>query len=308
MLEISARAAATLIVRLSRLNVSPVAEAAARHATSIKSLFVRSARKAQASVPMRELEGVLIFGGSGAPLYVLEDVLKAWERELLGDGVEAAPTDWIRMRAAAANKNDLPSLLSKALKVGANAANPFDMAFDVANPEAIAWATQHAAQLVTDITTEARAAVRAIVSEAFGEGMAPRETAKLIRATVGLTKRDALAVMRRQLKMLADGVDAAKATARAEKYADKLLRSRAEAIARTEAMRASNEGQLQLWRQAQDKGLLSETARKVWITADPCPICAPMDGETVGINETFSIGFDPPAHTRCKCTVGLVAA
>lgn len=180
------------------------------------------------------------------------------------------------------------------------------MAFDVANPEAIAWAETRAAQLVTDVTTEARAAIRTVVSEGFGQGIPVREQAKLIRASVGLTERDAGAVMKRQLKMLADGVDPVKATARAEKYANKLLRARAQTIARTESMRAANEGQLQLWRQAQDKGLLSAEAQKVWITADPCPICAPLEGETVGVNESFSIGTDPPAHPRCRCTIGLV--
>ena len=180
------------------------------------------------------------------------------------------------------------------------------MAFDVANPEAIAWAERHAAELVTDITTEARAAIRAIVSDSFNSGMAPREQAKLIRATIGLTERDAGAVMKRQLKDLASGMDSARATKRAEKYADKLLRSRSKTIARTEAMRASNEGQAQLWQQARAKGLLDSTAMKVWITADPCPICAPLEGETVPMDGVFSVGQDPPLHPNCRCTIGLI--
>lgn len=180
------------------------------------------------------------------------------------------------------------------------------MAFDVANPEAIAWAERHAAELVTDITTEARAAIRTVVTEAFDAGMPPRETAKLIRASIGLTERDAGAVMKRQLKMLADGVNPSVATAKAEKYADKLLRRRAETIARTETMRASNEGQTQLWAQAREKGLLSATAMKVWIAYDPCPICAPLDGEIVPLDGVFSIGGDPPAHPNCRCTIGLL--
>lgn len=181
-----------------------------------------------------------------------------------------------------------------------------EMAFDIANPEAIAWAEQHAAELVTDVTMEARAAIRTVVTDAFDAGMPPRETAKLIRASIGLTERDAGAVMKRQLKMLADGVDPSVATAKAEKYAAKLLRRRAETIARTETMRASNEGQAQLWKQAREKGLLPATMKKVWIAFDPCPICAPLAGETVPVDATFSIGSDPPAHPNCRCTVGLL--
>ena len=71
-------------------------------------------------------------------------------------------------------------------------------------------------------------------------------------------------------------------------------------------MRASNEGTAQLWKQAQERGILSLTMRKVWQTNDPCPICAPMSGERVKITEDFSIGFDPPAHPNCRCTIGMV--
>lgn len=180
------------------------------------------------------------------------------------------------------------------------------MAFDAVNPEAIAWAERHAAELVTDITTEARAAIRTIVTDSFGSGMPPSDVAKLIRSSIGLTERDAAAVMKKQLQDLASGMNSAKATARAERYSAKLLRARATTIARTEGMRAANEGQRQLWEQAKQAGLLSGREMKVWITADPCPICAPLEGETVGIDESFSIGFDPPAHPRCRCTIGIV--
>jgi SPP1 gp7 family putative phage head morphogenesis protein len=108
--------------------------------------------------------------------------------------------------------------------------------------------------------------------------------------------------------MIDEGVTRLVARQRAEKYTQKLIRTRAQTIARTETMRASNEGQAQLWRQAQEMGLLTGKEQKVWQVADPCPICAPLDGERVGINEDFSVGQDPPLHPRCRCTFGLVAA
>lgn len=179
------------------------------------------------------------------------------------------------------------------------------MAFDVANPEAIAWAERNAARLVTNVTVEAQDAIRRVVVEGFANGVSPSETARLIRASIGLTERDAGAVMKRQLELLSQGV--ANATERAEKYAAKLTRARAQTIARTETMRAANEGQAQLWAQAKDAGLLTGGEKKVWITSDPCPICAELEGETVGLNEDFSIGSDPPAHPNCRCTIGMVA-
>jgi hypothetical protein len=180
------------------------------------------------------------------------------------------------------------------------------MSFDASAPEAAAWAEQNAARLVTDITNDTRAAIRGLVTEGFDNGVPPRQTAQLIRSTIGLTERDARAVMRRQIKALADGVDVARATAQAERYAAKLHRSRSLTIARTETMRASNEGQKQLWAQARNRGLLTGKEKKVWFTSDPCPICASLEGETVAIDQSFSIGTDPPAHPNCRCTIGMV--
>lgn len=202
----------------------------------------------------------------------------------------------------------LKGALAKAMNAGAGAVKlKFTMAFDADAPEAIAWVTSRGAELVTAITTEARTTIKRVVADGFANGVPPRDTARILRATVGLTERDAVAVMKRQVEMLAKGVKPEVATARAERYASKLNNSRALTIARTETMKASNEGQRQLWKQAQDSGLLPVNAKKVWMTADPCPLCAPMEGETVLIDDAFSVGQDPPLHPRCRCTIGLVA-
>lgn len=57
---------------------------------------------------------------------------------------------------------------------------------------------------------------------------------------------------------------------------------RAEVVARTEILRASNMGTLNAWMQS---GVVEE---KVWHTApDACPICFPLDGTTVSLSEPF---------------------
>lgn len=279
------------------------------HTPKLRACFLRSAKVARAAVPMADLEKVLELGhgGTGTVEHLLGDTLAAWARTLLGDGVEPAPTDWIKMRHAT-DKKDVPSLLQQAMAAGADAgakAAKIDMTFDTTNPATIAWAEQHAASLVTDITTQARLAIRTVVSGAFDAGMPTRETAKLIRSSIGLTERDAGAVMNRQLKLLADGIDAEKATRQAERYADQLLRSRADTIAGNEVRMASNEGQRALWDQAIDKGLLTEEAQKGLIQVDPCPICLEVSDEVVPVAEEFSIGL-PPFHVNCECEEGLV--
>jgi SPP1 gp7 family putative phage head morphogenesis protein len=87
---------------------------------------------------------------------------------------------------------------------------------------------------------------------------------------------------------------------------------RAETIARTETMRAANEGQIEAWQQAAETGLLTGNESTEWITTPDdrlCPICEPLDGQTTALGGTFEVDGDrvssPPAHPRCRCTVGL---
>lgn len=180
------------------------------------------------------------------------------------------------------------------------------MSFDQTNPEAQRWARDRSARLVREVTADTRVAIRAVIEQAFSEGLPPREAAKLIRSTVGLTQRDALAVMRRQVKLMAEGMSASRAQAAAEKYANKLHRARALTIARTETMSASNQGQQELWNQAIRARLLGRRSMKTWLVADPCPICEPFEDETVRVDANFSIGHNPPAHPNCRCTIGIV--
>lgn len=305
-LQLSPIAVATLMLRLAKPKLSPMAQAAEKHEPSIRGLLLRTFREAKSRVLMDALEHVLGFGhpGTGAPLYVIEPIVQFIADALMGDDVTLmAPHRFLE-----AKHKDLPDLLHAAVKSGGRvAAEPLNMSFDDANPASIAWAHDHAAKRVVEISEDVRDAIRLTVVDSFESGMAPHEVARVIRANIGLTERDAGAVMKRQLKMLADGVDAAKATRSAEKYASELLTSRAQNIARTEAMQASNAGARELWSQARDKGLLDPlTQQKVWIATDgACPQCEEVDGETVGLDEDFSVGVDPPLHPNCRCTMGL---
>ena len=85
---------------------------------------------------------------------------------------------------------------------------------------------------------------------------------------------------------------------------------------------SSNHGQLMLWNQAAEKGLLDpRTTRRIWIaTSGACPYCAALDGKTVGFTEQFSsereaadgtpkdpvIVMAPALHPHCRCTSSLV--
>lgn len=174
-------------------------------------------------------------------------------------------------------------------------------AFNLTNPLAAQAADTGSALLVRNVTNETRRALQRILTRSVVEGIPPRDAARLIRPLIGLTQRQADAVFTRWLQ---------KGDAAAGRYAAQLLRHRAQTIARTESIRASVDGQLAIWRAAQAQGLLPATARKRWIvTPDDrlCPICAPLAGVEVPLNQPFPGGVaGPPLHPNCRCAVSVV--
>ena len=97
-----------------------------------------------------------------------------------------------------------------------------------------------------------------------------------------------------------------------QRYANKLRRSRARMISRTEIKRAQIEGKLAAFQQSVDDGLVdARTAGKKWVTGatDVCPICVDLGmGAAIPLNGNFvGAGDGPPAHPNCRCDLNLVA-
>lgn len=188
-------------------------------------------------------------------------------------------------------------------------------AFRHTNPFAVRAAERQAARFVTAVSFETRQAIRAVITEAFKAQIPVRDAAKLVRPVIGLTKRQATAVVRQRQADLAAGMAAELAQARANRYAEKLLKQRALMIARTETIAASTQGQIALWQEAKGQGLLPPQTEAVWITTDDdrtCPICIAFDGQTQPIGAFFTVAEisvpGPPAHPNCRCALGLDAA
>lgn len=76
---------------------------------------------------------------------------------------------------------------------------------------------------------------------------------------------------------------------------------RAEMIAVTEVTRASVEGEMELWNELKEMGFEMDV---IWMTDNDelvCDICYPLNETKQGEAWTDP----PPAHPRCRCTVGL---
>lgn len=217
---------------------------------------------------------------------------------------------------ADALKEDGGEILLKALsQAGAAAADTLKdthgltIAFDLTNPRAQQFAATQTATMVTEVTDGTKESIRAIIERGFSEHLTPVDVAKEIREVVGLHSRQAQAVTTFRARLVADDIEGELLERRVEKYAAAQLRQRAEMIARTELMSASNAGQQELWVQAQEKGLLPREQMRVWIATPDDRIdmeCEALDGTETGLNEPFSSGvMSPPLHPRCRCTTGL---
>jgi SPP1 gp7 family putative phage head morphogenesis protein len=187
-------------------------------------------------------------------------------------------------------------------------------AFDGTNPAAQAAANRFAAQMVAGVSEETRAALKALIVRSIREGIPPYDAARMIRSMIGLNAKQAQAAVAYRQALIDAGQTLEKADALVERYAERKLRQRAETIARTEIMGALNEGSRQAYKQAQDEGLLGDDAKKEWIvTPDEalCPICRPLDGVQVRLDEDFQTSVGPlpgpPAHPNCRCAQAAVA-
>ena len=192
------------------------------------------------------------------------------------------------------------SLLTSQLGIG--------ISFNLTNPRAVQWARTNSSRLITEVAESVKDSVRAVISDGFTSGIAPRESARLIRDIVGLTDRQAMAVINYRFDLLEAGRSADDVSRLAERYGKQLLNGRALTIARTETIASSTNGQQELWRQAVDKGLLDpDKTWRSWITTPDdrlCEFCEPMDGQTVGLEEPFTSGdgatvMVPPLHPQC---------
>lgn len=191
---------------------------------------------------------------------------------------------------------------------------PGAVALDMERPLVRAWLRQHAATLVKQVNGTSVKGVRAIIRDGFAAGRHPRSMARDIRAVVGLTEPQSVAVARFRQGLVDAGVPDAMVERRMVRYADRLLRHRADIIARTESMTGINAGRSQLWQQLAADGALDPGTKREWLTAEDervCPICGPLNGTPAALDGSYQLNTGatvdhPPAHPACRCTEALV--
>jgi len=191
------------------------------------------------------------------------------------------------------------------------------IAFDLSNPESIAFLSEFGGEMVTDVSDETYAALKRLLTQAYDEGLTAAETAKLIGEDpgVGLTARD-IEQRRRLIEgMRESGLSEVEIEEWSKKWTKGKIKYRAQVIADNELVDAGNQGQRRLWDQAQNDGLIPKDTKKQWIvTPDEklCQLCGPMGDpqpgvSIVGINEFYqtpagAVYIPSEIHIRCRCS------
>ena len=153
---------------------------------------------------------------------------------------------------------------------------------NMSTDEAVEYIREHGAELITQINKTTRNKLRETLAEGFDLG---ESIADLIKRVKDVFKE--------------------------------ATRNRAEMIARTESIRASNFGTLEAYRQS---GVVEAQQWLAERDDRTCSFCEEMDGKVIGLNEKFfekgdsltvdgdTLKFDllaveyPPLHVNCRCT------
>lgn len=219
--------------------------------------------------------------------------------------------------------------------------------FDPLNERAVAAMRANYLRLVTGLLEDQREALRAALLLGQTQGMNPIATARLIRDSLGLTPYQlrVVANYRRALETgSANALDRALRDARfdrtvarsirnggsltpdqidkmVDRYRERWIKYRAEVIGRTEALRATHQGNHAMYQQAIDEGLVDPFGlERKWTPArDPRVRDSHqrMRGQVRGFNEPFESGLGnrllypgdpsaPPEDTvQCRCALAV---
>ncbi|AYD87310.1 MuF-like minor capsid protein [Microbacterium phage ValentiniPuff] len=193
---------------------------------------------------------------------------------------------------------------------------PLPIEFEMINQLAVAFAAEHSGALVMEISTKMRDSIATMLTGLVA-GQLPRHSLlQLLRLTIPLHSAWAEVVDRvyadTYLENIESGASPAKADQIAQRRAyvrsERLLSARVKNIARSEAMRAMNEGKWSGWSQQIGDGWMPVDSLKEWLEGrSPCKECAPLVGEIRLWDEPFSNGqMMPPQHPSCRCTAALL--
>lgn len=198
----------------------------------------------------------------------------------------------------------------------------YNLRFDLINPYAVNYAQRKLPQIVQAYVDDAKAMIRDIITEAVSGKYTAQTAAQEIRNHIGLTDRYSRAVVKYREELAGEGITGEKLGGKVERYAAKLLRSRAKTIARTEIIQAQVAGQRALWNEGANHGVFNRNTTKLrWNTHEDertCEFCLAMDGQEIpfggayahpergNVNVFGDMLMPGNAHPNCRCGEDLI--
>jgi hypothetical protein len=168
--------------------------------------------------------------------------------------------------------------------------------------------TQQTDELIRQITASTQSAIESAFINAIETGRGTAEAADDVIAAIGLLPRQVAALDRYRAGLIeAARVKASRIELLVDRYRARLLRQRADAIARTSIIDAEAAGRDEVWKAAVAAGIMTPEQRVEWVTTsgNPCALCLEMEGNTRVIGGTYAAGLPssgpPTLHPNCCC-------
>ena len=258
---------------------SALFEIAAAHVRPIREAWLDAIRKFLQSVSDEQVASVLKSEGYYTKAYSSVDDLLDVLGGYIAEGVTPIMTDaWL------ASGRKITSLLPKGALLA-----PFS--FDTARVSALNTAGGYRAAFITEVTRSQRQTISQIINRGLVEGTSRAAVARQIRASIGLTSmqerwienyRNQLTALdpsvfdralrdRRSDRLLSrlmesgDALSADQIDNMVERYRQRMVKYRAETIARTESLRAMRMGEWDALMAADNAGVLSPLLRRFWV-------------------------------------------
>jgi hypothetical protein len=186
--------------------------------------------------------------------------------------------------------------------------------------------------IAANIEATAESSAESAVAAGLAQRLPAAVIARRLRDVLGLTTTEAAAIGNYRAALQAGGINAlarqlrdrrfdgktrqgglseAEIDRMVSRYAERYRAFRAQRIARTETMRAANQGRAAAW--AQYGALTGRAYRRFWLTAGDelvCVRCAPvpaMNPDGIGPNDQYAtpagpIDAPPDIHANCRCS------
>ena len=199
---------------------------------ALRRLFTDAWEAMREALPWAAVGEALQRGDLPAVLVMAEEAWMASTDRMVRDPLRAIMQQIVG-QSAEASQPALTTLLKPRVAI----------TFDAASPHVLAYVQQHSAQLIRGIGLETRQAIRALLVQNMQAGRSWQSVVPDIREMIGVTVRQADALVARRALLLAQGMKEARVEKLIAQKTRAYIRLRARTMARHESLLAANAGQ-----------------------------------------------------------------